>query len=235
MLLQSSAFLILLLQVISSDGIRTCFNNCTISGLRGVPLVVPDKLCSKVVARYCGTSVSFLYHTGEYTVDFRIEPVAFESRLIFLVPDHLGYSVTHSCSDTDSCALEFAQTKVLELSDRRYRPSMLWADLAPLIGKWRFQEAALTCFDNEECSGRCRIDYNMISNLEKIRGCYTFADFATVSVTDGDTSASFELGCTRTNCNSLDTFNRVKTILTSYNLTDTNGRIPKEPTSTGGC
>lgn len=236
MLHRHCAFLILLLQIINSDGTRTCFNNCTISERQGVPLVVPDNNCSKVDADFCQAIVKIRYHSREYAVEFKIASSASESRLIFLLPsDYLGYTVTYSCSDSDSCALEFARKQVLELSDRTYNLSKLWSELAPSLEESRPTEMALICSDNLECSGSCSIKYDLILNSERASECNTYATFAQVSVSDGGSYTSFEIGCTRTKCNSRDTFERVKAILASNNLTDANGRIPKESTSSTGC
>ena len=69
---------------------------------------------------YCGVLVDFEYHTDKYTVRFDIGSMAVYRRVIYSLPsNHLGYKAQYSCSNNDSCALEFAQRKVLELPPAR--------------------------------------------------------------------------------------------------------------------
>ena len=65
-----------------------------------------------------------------------------------------------------------------------------------------------------------------MSNSQRRRECDEDDNTVRVDVYDSSLHSSFDVQCNRTKCNSVETYNRVKAILASYNLTDANGRIP---------
>ena len=227
MLSRSSALLILLLQVICSDAKRSCLSKCYVGGSIGKPLVIPDGACTTAVVDDCKVDINFQYNRGTYTVSFGMSYISSYSRFIYVLPsNYLSYSETYSCSKHDSCALDFAKNRVLELGNRTYDSWKLTRELAPILEEARPAGAGLSCHDNDECAGGvCLIDYDTKANSQKKRGCEKQDSITRVSVYDSGNYASFEVQCNRTKCNSPETLNQVKAIFASYNLTDANGRI----------
>ena len=224
----SFVFVVLLAQVFKPVGALTCLSSCTITGLKGQRLNVRDSTCSSANGTACLAVVSFHYHTGEYRVMFNTAPMTGYSRSIYITPPNsLDYWTVHACSNNDTCALEFAQMKVSGLSRRDYNSSTLWAELVPILQESKAAGSVLSCFDNETCvDGTCNIGYDTKSNSQIGRQCHTYSSLPNIMVRENDFSGSFDLFCNRTRCNSPQTADRVKAILTKYKLTDANGRIP---------
>ena len=150
MTIQRLILIVLLLQMSKIDTQRTCLTDCIINGLKGTPLVVSDGRCTKAPGQYCETVVSINYHTGQYTVEIRASSLASYASFIYaLASDSLYFDVTYSCSQNDTCALEFAQRKLLDLSGRPYNSSVISSEIAPFLQETRPQGVGLICFDHE--------------------------------------------------------------------------------------
>ena len=227
MLFRNSALLVLLLQLISSHAKRSCLSNCYVDGLIGEPLVIPDDLCTISVGNDCEVEIDFQYDRGTYGVSFGTSFISTYSRFIYVLPsNYLTYRATYSCSKHDSCALDFAKNKVLDLGNRTYDSLRLTRELAPILQEDRPTGAALTCYDNDSCAGGvCQIEYDTTSNAQKTRRCERQYNITRVSIHDSGNYATFTVQCNRTKCNSPETLNQVKAIFARYNLTDANGRI----------
>ena len=226
----STALALLVFHIIGSDAKQTCLSNCTIIGILGEPLVIPDGRCFTTEAESCLADVSFQYYLGEYVVVFSTTQASFSRGFIYaLPPNYLFYSTLFSCSLSPSCAFDFARKKVMEFGNRSDDALKLTAELAPILLESGPTGDGLSCFDNDPCpSGVCQIDYDTNSNSVTASRCETQSSLPRVSVYDAGTSASFTVECNRTKCNSVQTLNQVKAIFARFMLTDTNGRIPIE-------
>ena len=225
---RSAALAVLVLHIISSDAKQTCLSNCTIIGTLGEPLVIPDGRCSTIEANSCLADVSFQYYLGEYVVVFSSSETSYSRGFIYALPsNYLFYSMVYSCSLGFSCALDFAQSKVLEFGNRSDDAAKLAAELAPILVQPEPTGDVLSCVDNDPCpSGVCQIEYDTNSNAVTASRCESESSLPRVSVYDAGTAASFTVECNRTACNSVNTLNQVKAIFAKFMLTDTSGRIP---------
>ena len=155
-------------------------------------------------------------------------------RFIYVAPsDQLSYLATYACSENDTCSLEFAQKKVPDVSRQSYNTSILMEELTSVLQESRPAGATLSCFDNDTCSnGICQIEYDTVSNSQRVRKCATESTNRepVVAVYDSGRDGSFNVRCNRTRCNSPATFAQVKMILAKYQLTDAYGRIPANET-----
>ena len=161
-MLRSAALLLLLIQVISANGQRTCLSNCTIKGSKGQPFSIANATCSNATGKACQVEIYYEYYWAEYKVVFSTTFSPEYDRFIYVIPsDHLSYTATYACSENDTCSLEFAQKKVLDLSRRLYNTSILMEELAPILQESRPAGATLSCFDNGTCSdGMCKIEHD---------------------------------------------------------------------------
>ena len=238
-MLRSLVLIVFVLQLRSADAKRTCLNNCTIGGVIGTPLTVPDGSCSSAVDDYCVSFIDFQYHSNRYSVVFLVSSANLNIRRIYVVPTtDFTYEVTYSCSTHEFCALELAQNKILDLSNRTDSTRRVMNELAPIIEENRPLGVALYCDgdDGNDCSGGvCQIEYDPVLNEQREKECEPDEPVTSVTITDGGDYASLNLQCNRTKCNSLDTLTQLKTIFAKYDLTDANGRIPTENTSSDGC
>ena len=135
-MLRSFVLVVLLVQVFDPIGALTCLNGCTITGLKGQRLNMNNSTCSNATSAACLATVGFHYHTGAYKVTFGPAIMAGYSRSIYMsLPNYLDYWTTHVCSNNDTCALEFAQMKVMDLSRRDYNSSKLWAEIVTTLAR----------------------------------------------------------------------------------------------------
>ena len=229
-MLPSFLFISLLLQAIDTDGALTCLTNCVITGSKGQPLDISSRNCSTAIGHACLTIISYQYHSEQYIVMLSTSLSTNYDRFIYILPsNYLSYMTGYACSESDSCALEFTRTHLLDLFNRAYDSQKVSAELAPILEESRPLGTTLWCFDNETCTGGvCKIEYDTRLNLQKARGCQEKFDLPGVSVHDNNSYGSFLVECDRTRCNSPETLNKVKMILAKHNLTDTNGRIPAD-------
>ena len=181
----------------------------------------------QTVGNDCQVEISFQYDKNTYSVSFDTSFIESYSRFIYVLPsNYLSYRETYSCSKHDSCALDFAKNRVLELGNRTYDSWKLTRELAPILEEARPAGRALSCYDNDDCAGGvCQIEYDTKANSQRRRRCEKEYNITRVSIYDSGNYASFEVQCNRTKCNSPETLNQVKAIFASYNLTDANGRI----------
>ncbi|CAF3594186.1 unnamed protein product [Rotaria socialis] len=225
-----------LLAIDGSATKRQCLSDCTVSGLMGMPLVVPDGLCKTARGTNCEVTVRVRYHQKSYSVTFDTSYVKSYSRFIYILPSYyLSYTATYSCSSDDSCALSFAKTKVLDLSNRTYDFISIVSELRPLLEERRQAGDNLNCYDGTCLTGLCEIEYDTKSNSLRKRVCNREASIVRVSAFDSGSYATLDIECNRTNCNSPNTMAQVKRILHAYNLTDANGRINRAQNGIGSA
>ena len=230
-MLQRILFLLLLtLTVFNAEAKPNCYHNCTFIGYRGSDNFDVDRRCDRKTANNCQVNVRYYYHEGSYAVTFDTSYVSSYSRFIYILPsNYLSYSATFSCSNSDKCAVEFAEKKLVDLGNRTYNSFRVSQEVAPFLNEARTNGSFLRCYDGEVCldDGVCKIEYDTKGNSQRTRGCnrpYPSVP-PRVSVFDSGDYTSFDIECNRTNCNSPDTVAKVKGILAAHNLTDANGRI----------
>ena len=220
--------LLVLIQMIVSSVALTCLNQCAIDGSSPQALVVPNGKCSMTIASACRVRLSFEFGTGLYSATFDTAPVAsYTSSMEAQPSNYLSYGASYSCTDSDSCALDFARKKVTELSARKYNLPAISAELASLILQ-RSQAAGTTlvCADNDVCAGGvCDIEFDTISNSKKTQGCDKLLVNIKVRAAGSDISGSFDVKCNLPNCNTPETLNKAKAIFAKHNLADADGRI----------
>ena len=220
--------LIFLVQLIGSGDALTCLNQCSITGVSPAPLVVPDGKCTTAVGNACQIRMDFQYKTGEYSVTFGTSFVAsFTSSIDARPSNYLGYGASYSCSDSDSCALDFAKNKLAELPGRNYNFDAISKELAPLLLQ-EIQPAGtpLVCADDDACAdGVCKIELNTVTNAQKAKGCETLLVDIKARAGGGRSTGSFDVKCNRPKCNTLETLNKAKAIFAKYNLTGADGRV----------
>ncbi|CAF1260808.1 unnamed protein product [Adineta steineri] len=212
---------------IYAHGKPLCLFNCTASGYIGMPLSIPTSCQQRKKANDCGVEVKFYYHERRYVVEFDTSFISHYYRSVYILPsNYLSYTAMYACSHNDNCAIDFANKKVLDLSNRTFDVGSVTRQLSNFLLEYRQpSDPTLRCYDNEECvSGVCRIEYNTDNNKMSKRRCESNS-IARVHVFDGGSLPSLDIECNRTRCNSPETYNEVKEILFRYNLTDINGRI----------
>ena len=190
-------------------------------------LVVPDGKCSTTTAAACQIRLSFQFETGSYSVTFGTASVA---RYVVTTearpPNYLNTFMTYSCTDSDSCALDFAKQKVTELSARKYNLTGISTDLTGIVKQTPQTQTALVCVDDDIClDGVCKIEFDTVSNAQTMKGCEK--NSANVGATAGGSAGtgSFDVKCNQPKCNTPETLNKAKAIFAKYNLTDADGRI----------
>ena len=109
-----SSILIILIQLVVASDALTCLDPCVIDDKSPQSLVVPDGKCPTTTAAACQIRLSFQFETGSYSVTFGTASVA---RYVVTTearpPNYLNTFMTYSCTDSDSCALDFAKKKLV--------------------------------------------------------------------------------------------------------------------------
>ena len=205
------------------DGKRRCLTNCTVTGFIGQPLNIPDRCDQYTTANDCQVDVQFYYYDQRYTVIFSTAFVDFYYRSLYItITNLLSYTAMFACDNSDNCATDFAQKKVIDLSNRMIDARSVINQLRPLLSEQR--QSPLRCYDNEECTGICKIRIKTDKNQLDQRKCAEIEP-PRVHVFDGGNLPNLDIECNRTKCNSFETADQVKQILYQQNLTDINGRI----------
>ncbi|CAF1628152.1 unnamed protein product [Adineta ricciae] len=208
--------------VICIDGKRRCLTNCTITGLIGEPFNISDRCDQYTKANDCKVEVEFNYYDQRYTVIFSTAFVDYNYRSLYItITGFLLYRATFACGNSDNCATDFARKKVVDLSNRMINTGSVIKQLRPLLSEQR--QSPLQCYDNEECTGICKIRIKTDKNQLDQRKCDEMSE-PRVRVLDGSVPI-LDIECNRTKCNSFETVDQVKQILYQHNLTDINGRI----------
>ncbi|CAF1363898.1 unnamed protein product [Adineta steineri] len=192
-----------------------------------MPLNIPTSCQQRQKADNCEVYVRFYYHDRTYAVEFGTTFISRYYRSVYILPkNYLSYTAMYSCSHNDNCAIDFANKKVLDLSNRTFNVNSVTNQLSNVLLEHRQpSDPALRCYDNKECtSGMCQVEYDTSNNKVNKRGCEPVG-IARVHVFDGGNLPSLDIECNRTRCNSPEAYNEVKQILFQHNLTDINGRI----------
>ncbi|CAF1338306.1 unnamed protein product [Adineta ricciae] len=205
------------------DGKRRCLTNCTVTGLIGQPLHIPDRCDQYTKASDCQVDIQFHYYDRRYTVIFSTAFVEYYYRSLYItITNILSYTAMFACGNSDNCATDFARKKVVDLSNRTINARNVINQLRPLLSEHR--QSPLRCYDNEECTGICKIRVKTDKNQLDQRKCAAINQ-PQVHVFDGGDLPILDIECNRTKCNSFETADQVKQILYQNNLTDINGRI----------
>ena len=222
-----SSTVIILIQLLVSSHALNCLKNCQLTGHLPNPLDDPAGQCATASAEACGTFVVVYYGTGSYYVSFDTIPGAiYVARIEAGPPNYLSYSVKYGCTDSDSCALDFAKKKLAELAARKYDVTGISADLTPIVQASQKPATPLVCADNDTCSGGvCQIELDTVSSAQKAKGCEKSTAPVRVNAGGDSLSGSFGVRCNLSTCNTLETLNKAKAIFHKYNLTYSDGRI----------
>ena len=226
MLLQTSTAFVLIQLIISSHAL-ICYKTCTIRRVSPTPLDVPPGECELTIADACEILILFNYGTREYSVSLGTLRLASYIAIIEARPsNYLSSVVSYSCTDSDSCALDFAKKKLVELAARKYNLAGISAEITAIVQASPKPTTALICADNDACpSGVCKIEFDTVSNTQMQKECGVSSDDIGVSAGGGARTGSFDVKCNQPKCNTPETLNKAKAIFVKYNLTDADGRV----------
>lgn len=201
--------------------------------------------CSLITTNYCSVKLVFWYEHRNYTVKFSgddfLEQHHMGDSRHFLMIETAGkkffsYDIYHYCRDADDCAVEFAKTKIAEMTRRFYNTSKIYNDLQRVLRRRPTLSQNLACFDMNDVvrqctvpgmSGSCQIIDDLIRHKFHRRLClHTIHESASVNIYDSESFSMMTIKCTHMLCNGPITVAAVKKILHRHNLTDIHGRLP---------
>ena len=196
-------------------------------GASALPTVVPNDTCPTAVASACQVVLNFDYKAQSYTVLFSIASAATYTAAIEARPStYLRSVVSYSCTDSDSCALDFAKKKVVELAGRKYNLTAISTDITAIVQASQQPVTGLVCADNDACgNGVCKIEFDTVSNAQKAKACEKALATVGVTASGSSPSGSFEVRCDLPKCNTPETLSMAKAIFAKYTLTDADGRL----------
>ena len=222
-----SSTVILLIHLIVSSHALNCLNNCPVTGASALPTVVPSDTCPTAVASSCQVVLNFDYRAEAYVATFSIASAATYTATIEARPSNYLISVvSYSCTDSDSCALDFAKKKLVELAARKYNLAGISTDITAILQASQQPVTTLVCADNDACvNGVCKIEFDTVSNTQKAKACEKAPATVGVTASGSSPSGSFEVRCDLPKCNTPETLSKAKAIFVKYTLTDADGRL----------
>ncbi|CAF1101365.1 unnamed protein product [Adineta ricciae] len=200
-----------------------CTDNCSMSYSLDQPFILPRN-CMTSSSWRCTAKLTFWFNRHNYTVTFPGEinndPTIGDSKQFIMIETaktkFFSYDIDHTCADTDDCARQFIEMKVLEMRQRPYNLS--------------------TCFDTNDavrqCAvsgmiGACQIIDDLIKYKLHRRSCQrSHHESASVNIYDSGTFAMMTVKCNRMLCNGPLTIEAVKKVLHKHNITTVSGRLP---------
>ena len=223
-----TALLILLAASDATLGLK-CIYECS---LREVPfgedLRIRGRQCQKRLERdSCKIEVVLDYHQQTYTVNFPFDSDEVES-ITITPPSRLDYEFDLECSTDDDCILEDAQTRISELTRRPYNTQIIYEEISIITGA--APEVPMKCVNTRDeivtcVSGdRCEIQYDLKAQMVSQRACGSPFGPA-VLVYENSMFSSFDIVCSHSLCNTVETYEKIKGILNKNNMVDANGRI----------
>ncbi|CAF1048657.1 unnamed protein product [Adineta steineri] len=218
-----------------------CSTNCSYTFNFDTPFNVPSRCNQQVSAEKCRVQLTFWYYLQEYVVNFEAEPsktiISTDNQrttMIEIKPTEsffFYYGISHTCTNGDNCAQEFAQIAVYEIIERQINYLAIVNELRPLIltAPQSANDSDLACFNSNEnvqqCAianihGTCTISDKLIEN-EIIQSCSNdmHTKLSYLNISDSGSHATFNINCNRPLCNGQLTLKAVKDIMFKYNVT----------------
>ena len=220
-----------------------CTDNCSMTYSMHQPLVFPSS-CGSISASRCSVKLVFWHERGRYVVTFpgesSTDPSLGEQRQFLMVETaanpFFSYDINHVCKDTDDCARQFAERKVLEVTRQASNLSLIFSDLARVLRRKSTPSEDLACFDSNDgirqCTvfgmiGSCQIIDDLVKRKFYRRSCvHSTRESAGVNIYDTGGFAMMTVKCNRMLCNGPLTLAAVKRILHRYNISSDDGRLP---------
>ena len=147
-----------------------------------------------------------------------------------------SYEINRVCREQDDCARIFVEKKIIEMTQRWWKISNIYADLRGILHRESNSSTDLTCFDTNEvirqCAvpgafGSCQIIDDLVTHKLHRRSCQrSTQESASVNIYDAGSFAMMTVKCNRMLCNGPLTIEAVKKVLKHYNITDVDGRLP---------
>ncbi|CAF1036280.1 unnamed protein product [Adineta steineri] len=206
------------------------------------PFILPSN-CSSITANRCSVKLIFWYNHKNYSVTFTGESLYIanagdnkQSMMIETAKNNFfSYDIHHVCKETDNCARNFAEQKIIQMTQRSYNVSSIYFDLQRLLHDKFASSENLACFDiNDDVhqctvpgmSGSCQIIDDLIKHKFYRRLClYNTRESASIHIYDSGNFAMMTIKCNRMLCNGPLTIAAVRKVLQHHNITDINGRL----------
>ncbi|CAF3362922.1 unnamed protein product [Rotaria socialis] len=189
---------------------------------------IPDGACpQRRSGDACSIDIELDYHSALYNVKFSTLMLSRDSVYIGAGP-YLSYNIGYQCSKSIDCVISYAKNRITEMIHRNYSARIIYDEIAPII-KNPLRNGSIQCYNMRKeaivCASdsTCHLDYDQRENKFRSRGCNLGRE-PSVFAYDGGSYLSFKIGCNRDLCNNEETFSQIKNVLSTYGLTDGNGR-----------
>ncbi|CAF4139114.1 unnamed protein product [Rotaria sp. Silwood2] len=200
--------------------------------------------CSYISSNRCSVKLLFWFERRNYVVTFpgdilnddNIDDNRHFVMIEVAMNTFFSYDINHVCKNKDDCARNFAEKKIIAMTQRSFNISNIYTDLERILFKKESLDDDLLCFDSNEAVRQCAIagmmgSCQIIDDLIKYnihrRTCQRHSqESASVNIYDSNSFAIMTVKCNRMLCNGPLTIEAVKNVLNHYNITDVNGRLP---------